>query len=157
MFKGSIVWRGIVYTVLMAIGEDFIGVWLVRFALPSLQPSREFKSSSLPGWCWWKTRGLGVSKRELVSRIRVNRSRSEVGAYIDTMATTDRGDQQQQVFPVDQSQEVSTNVHPHRTKISTPRSLYPASIIGAAMISRGEIGFLIASIAESKGIFTNTS
>lgn len=32
-------------------------------------------------------------------------------------------------------------------------SYYPAAILGTAMTSRGEIGFLIASLAESKGIY----
>lgn len=34
-----------------------------------------------------------------------------------------------------------------------PKSLYPPSILGLAMIARGEIGFLIASVAEARGIF----
>ncbi|KAG6104650.1 hypothetical protein E4U14_005564 [Claviceps sp. LM454 group G7] len=38
-----------------------------------------------------------------------------------------------------------------------PRSLYPASIIGCAMVARGEIGFLISSIAESNDIFSSSS
>lgn len=32
MFRGSIVWRGIVYTVLMAFGKLVCGLWLVRFS-----------------------------------------------------------------------------------------------------------------------------
>jgi hypothetical protein len=32
-------------------------------------------------------------------------------------------------------------------------AIYPAFILGFAMVARGEIGFLISSIAESKGIF----
>lgn len=35
-----------------------------------------------------------------------------------------------------------------------PRSLYPPVIVGLAMIARGEIGFLIASVAEAHGIFS---
>ncbi|KAG5939366.1 hypothetical protein E4U60_000928 [Claviceps pazoutovae] len=40
------------------------------------------------------------------------------------------------------------------TTQATPkyRSLYPASIIGCAMVARGEIGFLISSMAESNNI-----
>lgn len=34
-----------------------------------------------------------------------------------------------------------------------PISLYPAAILGCAMTARGEIGFLISSLAESTGIF----
>ncbi|EED13294.1 sodium/hydrogen antiporter, putative [Talaromyces stipitatus ATCC 10500] len=36
-----------------------------------------------------------------------------------------------------------------------PKSLYPPSILGLAMIARGEIGYLIASLAQSQGIFSN--
>lgn len=38
-----------------------------------------------------------------------------------------------------------------------PKSLYPASILSLAMVSRGEIGYLIASLAESNKIFGETS
>ncbi|OXV12089.1 hypothetical protein Egran_00149 [Elaphomyces granulatus] len=36
-----------------------------------------------------------------------------------------------------------------------PKSLYPASILGWAMVARGEIGFFISAIAESHGIFSS--
>jgi hypothetical protein len=32
-------------------------------------------------------------------------------------------------------------------------SLYPACIVGVGMVARGEIGYLISALAESKGIF----
>ena len=38
-----------------------------------------------------------------------------------------------------------------------PKSLYPPSILGLAMVARGEVGYLIASIAESQGIFSSES
>jgi hypothetical protein len=47
-----------------------------------------------------------------------------------------------------------------RTSISLPKkpkSLYPASILALAMTAHGEIGYLIASLAESNSIFGNTS
>lgn len=34
-----------------------------------------------------------------------------------------------------------------------PLSLYPAAVMGCAMVARGEIGFLISAMAESQGIF----
>ena len=40
-------------------------------------------------------------------------------------------------------------------RLSKPQSLYPASILGLAMVARGEIGFLVASLAESDGIFAH--
>lgn len=40
------------------------------------------------------------------------------------------------------------------SKIPTPpRSLYPPAIMGMAMVARGEVAFLIASVADSQGIF----
>lgn len=36
-------------------------------------------------------------------------------------------------------------------------SLYPAGIVSFAMVARGEIGFLISSVAETKGIFRSES
>lgn len=38
-----------------------------------------------------------------------------------------------------------------------PRSLYPSSVLGLAMVARGEIGYLIASLAQSQGMFENGS
>lgn len=46
--------------------------------------------------------------------------------------------------------------HPQKSP-QKPRSLYPPSILGLAMIARGEIGFLIASVAEARGIFAPPS
>lgn len=37
--------------------------------------------------------------------------------------------------------------------IQKPLSLYPAAILGTAMTARGEIGFLIASLAATTGVF----
>lgn len=34
-----------------------------------------------------------------------------------------------------------------------PKSLYPPAILGLAMVARGEVGYLIASLAQSQGIF----
>jgi hypothetical protein len=38
-----------------------------------------------------------------------------------------------------------------------PKSLYPASILGSAMVARGEIGFLVSAVAQSNGIFDSTN
>ncbi|KAH9825946.1 Sodium/hydrogen exchanger [Teratosphaeria destructans] len=40
------------------------------------------------------------------------------------------------------------------THLPKPRSLYPAAILGSAMVARGEIGFLISSVAQSNGIYS---
>jgi hypothetical protein len=158
MFTGPIIWWGIVYTVLMILGKLFTGLWLVRFTNKSSTPLSHFRQPSLPGWCCWVSGRSRASARRSVPRIRWAQSHGEAGTGTDLMAATGR--QPQGIHPesrVDQSQEVPRNTHQNGTKIQNPSSLYPASIAGAAMVSRGEIGFLIASIAESKGIFANTS
>lgn len=38
-----------------------------------------------------------------------------------------------------------------------PLSIYPSAILGSAMVARGEIGFLISALAQSRGIFTSNS
>ena len=88
MFTGSIVWRGIVYSMLMILAKLLCGAWLVRF------------SSRLAAGA-----GPGAQMRGL--------------------------------------------------RLPRPKSLYPASILGCAMVARGEIGFLISAVAESRGIFTS--
>ncbi|OQD80434.1 hypothetical protein PENANT_c035G07367 [Penicillium antarcticum] len=45
----------------------------------------------------------------------------------------------------------------HMSLPPNPKSLYPSSILGLAMLARGEVGYLIASIAESQGIFSSGS
>lgn len=50
----------------------------------------------------------------------------------------------------------STSTTPPNSELATPPkplSLYPASVMGCAMVARGEIGFLISSMAESQGVF----
>jgi len=92
MFHGDVLWRGLVYTLLMAFGKLLCGAWLIR----------------------------------LSSRL------SSANAV--------------------QSPRNSAAKKAHRT-FPRPKSLYPASILGAAMVARGEIGFLISAVAQSNGIF----
>jgi Kef-type K+ transport system membrane component KefB len=43
----------------------------------------------------------------------------------------------------------------HKITLPRPKSLYPAAILGCAMVARGEIGFLIAALAATNGIFAS--
>ena len=47
---------------------------------------------------------------------------------------------------------ISTGTFPPK-----PKSLYPPSILGLAMVARGEIGYLIASLAQSQDMFASGS
>ena len=84
MFSKAVVWRGIVYSMLMVLGKLLCGIWLI-----------------------------GHTDR--------------------TVAGTD-----------------------HPEPVVGRRSLYPASILGSAMVARGEIGFLVSSLAAGNGIFDNS-
>jgi Kef-type K+ transport system membrane component KefB len=92
LFTLSIIWRGVVYALLMAMGKLFCGMWLIRFS--KQQPQRANPDQE-------------------------NHSRKP-------------------------------------SSLPKPKSLYPASLLGFAMIARGEIGFLVSAIAESNGIFATS-
>jgi hypothetical protein len=129
MFKGSIVWRGIVYTVLMAIGKLVCGLWLVRFS----KSSRSSKG----------TAGRLLSKLRLLSLPHLwGKSESvTTSSQADASATT-------------QTSTPSDPNHRSSPKPAKPVSLHPPLILALAMCARGEIGFLISGVAESNGVFS---
>lgn len=88
MFAGSVVWRGIIYSILMALAKLLCGIWLVRFS-------------------------------------------SNIAPASDADAQNEG------------------------RRLLKPKSLYPASIIGCAMVARGEISILISAVAESRGVFSS--
>jgi hypothetical protein len=117
MFRGAIVWRGIVYTILMILGKLACGLVLVRFTSAS-------------------------AKVQLPESQQI----TETNGSYETPASQD-GDQQR---------TPSANSKRKRQvprKLPKPQSLYPSLMLGSAMVARGEIGFLISSLAESKGVF----
>jgi hypothetical protein len=144
MFSGSIVWRGIIYSILMMIGKLATGVWLVRISFPwssldFLIPTRyKLPNASKNGNGRARDSPVGTSKDEHM--LHNLGQRSPVGP---DSATAQIG--------------LKTISNTNRPAPAKPLSLYPPAILGLAMTARGEIGFLIASIAESQGIFSNIS
>lgn len=142
MFDGSIVWKGIVYTSLMMLGKLVCGIWLLR--MPSL-------SSLL-------SRLITFMKHP---RLQMSHfwGRVHTKPKVSRGSTSAPAGQPQGTSPTPQpSQETATQATvPHSDpEGAKPKSVYPAAIIGCAMTARGEIGFLISSIAESKKIFSST-
>lgn len=134
MFSGEVVWRGVVYFILMAIGKLVCGLCLVRFKsvrLPHNAIAKWVPSRLSVCWPWPKT--------------------SEVSESQDGNKNTSR--------------PTTTNAAPQksspsvqkRMQILKPKSLYPAALLGSAMVARGEIGFLISSVAESNGVFGSSA
>ncbi|KAF2430325.1 hypothetical protein EJ08DRAFT_589257 [Tothia fuscella] len=133
MFDGDVVWRGIIYTILMCLGKLACGLWLLRFsvAMPGKIHPRRLKG--LASFIAGQLRCIGRSRQASAPAAEQPFSMVKIG-----------------------NGQASTRVAPAPTSLvprTTPVSLYPASILGLAMVARGEIGFLISSLAESKGIF----
>ncbi|BCS27810.1 cation:proton antiporter [Aspergillus puulaauensis] len=166
MFRGSVVWRGVVYAVLMAFAKMCTGVWLVRVSPGSglrtfvrvLKSPLAYTNSCIRGH---KPEEAPTSekgpKQATDNQLQENRdsnenadpspgpSNSESDADAITNADTNTPPQQQ------------TQNRPSASLPPKPKSLYSASILALAMTARGEIGYLIASLAESNGIFGDTS
>ncbi|KAF5673426.1 Na+ H+ antiporter [Fusarium heterosporum] len=145
LFSSPIVWRGVVYTILMLIAKLACGLWLVTFTNPY--------------------RALAQRVQKISPKLRKSSKTLVPGAQCaDNPSTTsrneDNGVQQPQegdisLEPISDTND--TQVSP-QVRNSTPKpekslSLYPACIVGIGMVARGEIGYLISALAESKGIF----
>lgn len=151
MFDGDIVWRGLVYTILMTLGKLLTGLWLVGFNVklprllaPLLRPSSP--------WSWCLGAKIAKSPKEASTRTR---GKAPITSSLSEQDVQDRSTATPSPAPWgDQNSR-----HPPSTpsNVRKPLSLYPASIIGTAMVARGETGFLISSLAESKGIFAESS
>ncbi|PTB62426.1 Sodium/hydrogen exchanger [Trichoderma citrinoviride] len=133
MFDGSIVWRGVVYTALMMLGKLLCGVWLLRVPLTCILPTKLLAVIKHPRIQMPHFWGRDDQKESKTPRN-------------PTPAHTPHRDSATQ----------TTNSHcsPAGTN---PRSVYPAVVLGCAMTARGEIGFLISSIAESNKVFSSAS
>lgn len=129
MFSGEVVWRGIVYTILMVFAKLACGLCLIRFTSPII-PTRALRKlvpARLSGHAVWPFR-MGTQK-----------SNGPAGAESQGAAAPTQTQQPKQKSK--------------KPQIPKPMSLYPATMLGSAMVARGEIGFLISSVAESNGVF----
>ncbi|KAH6622182.1 Sodium/hydrogen exchanger family-domain-containing protein [Boeremia exigua] len=130
MFRGAIVWRGIVYTILMAFAKVVCGLWLVRLTIaPTNTVRRVVHGLKLPAvpHLW---------------------GRSKVQA---THTTAERATTEAEAVP-----SATASIHERRSSPNPPKplSIHPPLILALAMCARGEIGFLISGVAESTGVFS---
>ncbi|KAF2217409.1 hypothetical protein CERZMDRAFT_12760, partial [Cercospora zeae-maydis SCOH1-5] len=154
MFSGPVVWRGMVYTILMVVAKVICGAWLIRFG--SI-PGAKSLSNKLPSTCsiprkWYTTQ----SRCERATPPRTcsdtrPRPRPQSTVLQDAPISTSAAEAvtENAISPP----TPLANTSRKRTALPRPKSLYPSSILGMAMVSRGEIGFLISSVAESRGVF----
>ena len=135
MFRASVVWRSIIYAILMMLGKLICGIWLVRVtssshSLAQLTRIRGRAANSSPPASEtidWESK--------TVDHLAVASTQTQAGTHSE-----------------DTTSATAESVSP-----SAPHSLYPAVMLGSAMVARGEIGFLISSVAESTGIFSEAT
>ena len=134
MFSSSAVWRGMVYSVLMMFSKMLCGLGLIRISGPPLSLWALKRLMWIyPKTCWPKR----------------SPSVKNVSSHGPTRTGISTSSSRTQVRP----NSAKSERHQTRSTCTKPRSLYPAAILGSAMVARGEVGFLISSIAESNGLF----
>lgn len=158
MFKGSVVWRGIIYALLMMLGKSITGIWLVRFSFRPLsslanglkRPFSRFRFFCMP------TRTAKYQKEKRQARVEIPMRSPQKGMAasknqtdIQNQKTKNRGSSDNQ-NPVGHPEfQEESHATPRQSSTGTfppkPKSLYPPSILGLAMVARGEVGYLIAS------------
>jgi len=142
LFTGAIVWRGIVYTILMIIGKLVCGLWLVRFSgFPSLPVPAFFNKDQTEKSASTQS---PISKDKKRKRQAIQPTDDSTSPRVDAAPTIAAGRTQ-----------ANTSKKLSPLKIPKPKSLYPPMMLGSAMVARGEIGCLISSLAESTGIFSS--
>ncbi|GES64907.1 sodium/hydrogen exchanger [Aspergillus terreus] len=174
MFKGAIVWRGVVYALLMTFGKVITGLWLVRFTSSTILG--KMVSVIIEPLSYMTLFCPNLGRKSTANRKskhagktnpgigKTNQSQGEpMNASDNNQSSSDQdekaGNQTKEPNTPEQQQRpepASTS----RTSLSLPpkpKSLYPPAILGLAMVARGEIGYLIASLAESQGMFSNGS
>ncbi|KAL2005590.1 hypothetical protein VTN00DRAFT_10083 [Thermoascus crustaceus] len=170
MFHGETVWRGIVYAILMAFGKLITGLWLVRISLGPICIYPLWKKlKSIPFvdliFCAVilrnkaKEKAAGDKRRQdpKTAQDQKQKHGEKDNKERDSKSSSERPDGETST----PSQEAATSTErassPSLSLPPKPKSLYPPSILGLAMVARGEIGYLIASLAETNGIFVQSS
>lgn len=205
MFQAEIIWRGIVYTILMLFAKLLTGLWLMRIdfsekqwpllgKIRKLKVRRSEKALKRKGNGKEKeVRGENTENHEMSSGIVTHPSKEPKPAELNSSATPsckqalDSGNNPIPDIISNTPDTVTTEpskTHPpgvhessesQKQEIKKPLSLYPAAMLGTASMftftirsfppqltsptvtARGEIGFLIASIAETSGVFSSSS
>lgn len=148
MFSGAVVWRGMVYAVLMAVAKLACGIWLISFASPLHAILRLFKKVSIQDKVKSERLAQGKQCAASVSDIKDTHMRQP-----QTQTTTS------ETRAAATTATANGNIVPKNASPNPemPVSVYPACILASAMVARGEIGFLISALAEANGILGRSS
>ncbi|KAH3056311.1 hypothetical protein KXV27_009537 [Aspergillus fumigatus] len=141
MFEGRVVWRGVVYTLLMAFGKLVTGLLLMRLTLRGSKLLNKAKKVLL-GFATVRAAKSCKTKPQLDSDCSRAPAQGEI--------QSDGPKREESQLP-----ESDSRTQDSQFPAATAAPLVvPASILGLAMVARGEIGYLIASLAEADGIFS---
>lgn len=163
MFSGAIVWRGTVFAILMLIGKLVTGIWLFRIATPFGTKAtnlilRRFHSTIMELYGYGNVcKCFKLGSKNTAGGPR-SKSVPDVGVALSTESEQDlkqSSDRPSQSASVKMQLMTSAISRPQQASASLTksRSLYPAAIVRTAMMATGEIGILIAALAETTGIF----
>ncbi|EFQ98471.1 hypothetical protein MGYG_01499 [Nannizzia gypsea CBS 118893] len=145
MFHGEVLWKGVVFSVLMFFAKLITGVWLIRCNIwPGFRMPKGVRSIIMTSASCFRRASRGHSHKKQAAVGNCKRTTQLRSGAADDIAVQDRRSVHQ--VPNQNSRSSPSS------QISNPLSLYPAAMLGTAMVSRGEIGFLIASLAETSGL-----
>lgn len=162
MFRGSVVWRGLIYSLLMMFGKMVTGLWLVRFSFNPVSKLIKYIKDLTRGFrlfCAPKNHNKNDKRKQeipsgsaaLASHEKSENPDSSSNSVVNrSHETASQPNSLEAECP--QSNQRSSVAFPMK-----PKSLYPPSILALAMVARGEVGYLIASLAQSQGIFSTGS
>ncbi|KAI8918201.1 Na+/H+ antiporter [Powellomyces hirtus] len=137
MFRGSTMWRGLVYTILMTLAKLSTGIWLAcTFLPPHLLAAMDPRS-------YLRTQKARHDNLPLSARNEVPHT---------STASLNRQDTQTSLESAESAVSHDAGARPADEK-PTAIACYSPGILGLAMVARGEIAFLIASVANRRGIF----
>lgn len=139
LFNPATLWRGLIYALLMALGKFVTGLWLLRFSPPRFIVAPLEKLRLMKKTLEWSSTATSIQSP---TTAETSAAEAELKTSDEKMTTTS----------IPASDQGHSQKPPQK-----PRSLYPPTILGLAMIARGEIGFLISSVAEARGIFAPPS
>lgn len=140
----------------MFIGKFATAIWLLRFSIPGVE--RLKSAARRTGSKLRVFRKLGHPSATLKQALTpppehvpaVSAEKLEESLKPETPPSQQGSSRSHEEMPV------RGRLVPSKTP-APPRSLYPPAIMGMAMVARGEVAFLIASVADSQGIFKTES
>lgn len=152
------------YSILMILGKVVTSLWLIRFSSSPMSDLIRL-SKKVFSYISLACTGKRGESKEQVTSVSEKTARRKSTAVGDSRPTNAASSSEEQVRTITRDmtteQVTASPLRNDSTPSSSsrvslppkPKSLYPPAILGLAMIARGEIGYLIASLAQSQGIF----